>query len=67
MQATTMRLDPKLIESLKVEAKKDNRSLNNLINKVLQIHIDRINIEKDQKLNWEEAMNRVEGSLAKLR
>ena len=59
MQATTMRLDPKLIESLKVEAKKDNRSLNNLINKVLQIHIDRINIEKDQKLNWEEAMNRV--------
>lgn len=35
MQATTMRLDPKLIESLKVEAKKDSRSLNNLINKVL--------------------------------
>ena len=35
MKATTMRLDPKLIESLKVEARKDNRSLNNLINKVL--------------------------------
>jgi hypothetical protein len=35
MQATTMRLKPELIESLKVEAKKDSRSLNNLINKVL--------------------------------
>jgi predicted transcriptional regulator len=35
MQATTMRLKPELIESLKVEAKKDDRSLNNLINKVL--------------------------------
>jgi hypothetical protein len=59
MQATTMRLDPKLIESLKVEAKKDSRSLNNLINKVLQMHIDKINIEKDQKLCFEEAMKRV--------
>jgi predicted HicB family RNase H-like nuclease len=35
MQATTMRLKPELIESLKLEAKKDSRSLNNLINKVL--------------------------------
>jgi hypothetical protein len=35
MQATTMRLKPELIESLKVKAKKDSRSLNNLINKVL--------------------------------
>ena len=35
MQATTMRLDPELIKKLKVEAKKDSRSLNNLINKVL--------------------------------
>jgi hypothetical protein len=59
MQATTMRLDPKLIESLKVEAKNDNRSLNNLINKVLQMHIDKINIEKDQKRSFEDAMKRV--------
>jgi len=59
MQATTMRLDPSLIESLKVEAKNDNRSLNNLINKVLQTHIDRINIEKDQKRCFEEHMKRV--------
>lgn len=35
MQATTMRLDPELIKKLKVEARKDSRSLNNLINKVL--------------------------------
>jgi len=59
MQATTMRLDPKLIESLKVEAKNDNRSLNNLINKVLQMHIDKINIEKDQKRSFEDAMKRI--------
>jgi hypothetical protein len=59
MQATTMRLDPKLIESLKVEAKNDNRSLNNLINKVLQMHIDRINLEKDQKRSFEDAMKRI--------
>ena len=59
MQPTTKRLDPKLIESLKVEAKNDNRSLNNLINKVLQMHIDRINIEKDQKRCFENDMKRV--------
>ena len=59
MQATTMRLDPKLIESLKVEAKNDNRSLNNLINKVLQMYIDKINIEKDQKRSFEDAMKRI--------
>jgi predicted HicB family RNase H-like nuclease len=39
MQATTMRLKPELIESLKVEAKKDDRSLNNLINKVLSCYV----------------------------
>jgi len=58
MQATTMRLDPQLIESLKVEARNDNRSLNNLINKVLQMHIDKINLEKDQKLQFAEVMRK---------
>lgn len=46
MQATTMRLDPKLIESLKVEAKKDSRSLNNLINQVLSSFVEEANKEK---------------------
>ena len=46
MQATTMRLDPKLIEKLKVEAKKDSRSLNNLINQVLSGFVEKANQEK---------------------
>ena len=36
---TTVRLNPKLIESLKSEAKDDDRSLNNLINKILSNHV----------------------------
>lgn len=32
---TTVRLAPELIESLKVKAKEDGRSLNNIINRVL--------------------------------
>ncbi len=32
---TTIRLDPKLIETLKLKAKDDGRSLNNIINRVL--------------------------------
>ena len=58
MQATTMRLDPKLIESLKVEAKKDSRSLNNLINKVLSNFIEQEETSKDQKLKFDEAMKK---------
>lgn len=48
MQATTMRLDPKLIKSLKVEAKKDNRSLNNLINKVLSSFVEKADKDKQE-------------------
>lgn len=32
---TTVRLDPELLESLKVKANEDGRSLNNIINRVL--------------------------------
>lgn len=53
-----MRLDPKLIESLKVEAKKDSRSLNNLINKVLSNFIEQEETNKDQKLKFDEAMKK---------
>ena len=48
MQATTMRLDPELIKSLKVEAKKDSRSLNNLINKVLSSFVEKAGKEKSE-------------------
>ena len=36
---TTLRLEQKLLEDLKVEAKKDNRSVNNIINKILDSYI----------------------------
>lgn len=48
MQATTMRLDPKLIASLKIEAKKDSRSLNNLINRVLSSFVEKAEKAKSE-------------------
>ena len=45
MQATTMRLDPELIKALKKEAKKDGRSLNNLINRILSAFAEKSQAE----------------------
>lgn len=59
---TTVRLAPELIESLKVEAKKDDRSLNNLINRVLSSFIDSAIIDKNDT-SWAEGLNAPEGFL----
>lgn len=55
---TTVRLAPNLIESLKVEASRDSRSLNNLINKVLSNFIEQEETNKDHKLKFDEAMKK---------
>jgi hypothetical protein len=61
---TTVRLNPELIESLKVKAKEDGRSLNNLINRVLSGFIDSPNIDSDDT-SWAKGLTAPKGFLTK--